>query len=82
MRSLGRNTGKALALCGGKSGREVDKVREAASPSRRRSAARPILSRLSWCWSAASGTFVSPWIRTDPRGCEEKWYPGQDYHIM
>ena len=56
---------KALALCGSKSGREVDKVGSAALPSKRRSAARLILSRPSWYWSAASG-MPSLWIRT---GC-------------
>ena len=53
---------KALALCGSKSGREVDKVRECGFTVK---TARLILSRPSWYWSAASG-MPSLWIRT---GC-------------
>ena len=52
---FGEEYRKALTLCGSKSGREVDKVKEcgftvAPGPS----AAPPILRRRSWCWCAAS----------------------------
>ena len=46
----------ALALCGSKSGREVDKVKECGFTVK----APPILRRRSWYWCAASA-LSSPW---------------------
>ena len=53
----------------------------AALPSKRRSAARLILSRPSWY--VCRKRYAQP-MDPDrmPEDVKEKWYPGQDYHIL
>lgn len=51
---FGEEQRKALTLCGSKSGREVDKVKECGFTVAQAECGAPILRRRSWCWSAAS----------------------------
>ena len=47
---------RELALCGSRSGRELDKIRECGFTVAAAEGVRPILRRLSWSSSAASST--------------------------
>ncbi len=74
---------KALALCGSKSGREVDKVRECGFTVKTAECGAPYFEAVpSWYWSGR--TAVAQPMDPDrmPEDVKEKWYPGQDYHIL
>lgn len=61
---------KALTLCGSKSGREVDKVKECGfTVAQAECLGPPILRRRSWCWSAASA-MPRRWTPGHPPGCQ------------
>ena len=61
---LGEESRKALQLCGSKSGRDTDKIKECGNTQ---TAAPPTSRRPSWCWYAANGS-SSLWPRrTSPR---------------
>ena len=51
---FGEEQRKALTLCGSKSGREVDKVKECGFTVAQAECGAPYFERRSWCWSAAS----------------------------
>ena len=51
---FGEEQRKALTLCGSKSGREVDKVKECGFTVAQAECGAPYFEERSWCWSAAS----------------------------
>lgn len=66
---FGEEQRKALTLCGSKSGREVDKVKECGFTVAQAECGAPILRRRSWCWSAASA-MPRRWTPRPPPGCQ------------
>lgn len=67
---FGEEYRKALALCGSKSGRDVDKVKECGFTVAGRRAARPTLRRPGWCWCVKRRTGRT-WTR--PTSWTESW---------
>lgn len=79
---FGEKYRKALALCGGKSGREVDKVRECGFTVKTAECGAPYFEQAQLVLVCRK-RYVQP-MDPDriPEDVKEKWYPGQDYHIM
>ena len=73
---------KALALCGSKSGREVDKVRECGFTVKTAECGAPYFEQAQLVLVCRK-RYAQP-MDPDrmPEDVKEKWYPGQDYHIL
>lgn len=73
---------KELALCGAKSGREVDKVKECGFTVARTQDGAPFFeqARLVLVCRKRYAQEMDP--AAMPQDVKEKWYPGQDYHTM
>ena len=73
---------KVTALCGSKSGREVDKVKECGFTVAQAECGAPYFEEAELVLVCRK-RYVQP-MDPDriPEDVKEKWYPGQDYHIM
>ncbi|MGI5963626.1 MAG: flavin reductase [Lawsonibacter sp.] len=73
---------KALALCGSKSGREVDKVEACGFTVQTASCGAPYFEQAELVLVCRK-RFVQPMDpKQIPQEIKEKWYPQEDYHIM
>ena len=79
---FGEEQRKALTLCGSKSGREVDKVRECGFPVKTAECGAPYFEQAQLVLVCRK-RYAQP-MDPDrmPEDVKEKWYPGQDYHIL
>ena len=73
---------KALSLCGSKSGRDVDKVKECGFTVRTAACGAPCFeqARLVLVCRKRFAQEMDP--ARIPQDVKEKWYPEQDYHTM
>ena len=73
---------KALSLCGSKSGRDVDKVKECGFTVRTAACGAPYFeqARLVLVCRKRFAQEMDPALI--PQDVKEKWYPEQDYHTM
>ena len=73
---------KALSLCGSKSGREIDKVKECGFTVKTASCGAPYFEEASLVLVCRK-RFVQPMDpRLIPDDVKERWYPQKDYHTM
>ncbi len=73
---------KALSLCGSKSGREVDKIKECGFTVRTAACGAPYFEQARLVLVCRK-RFVQPMDpQRMPEEIKEKWYPGKDYHTM
>ena len=79
---FGEEHRKALALCGSKSGREVDKVKECGFTTKTAGCGAPYFEEADLVLVCRK-RFVQPMDPDNmPEEVKEKWYPKKDYHIM
>lgn len=73
---------KALALCGSKSGRDVDKVNECGFTVEEARCGAPYFQQADLVLVCRK-RFVQPLDPDNmPQDVKERWYPERDYHIM
>lgn len=73
---------KALSLCGSKSGRDVDKIKECGFTVRTAACGAPYFEQARLVLVCRK-RFVQEMDPTRiPQDVKEKWYPQQDYHTM
>ena len=79
---FGEEYRQALALCGDKSGREVDKIKECGFTVKTAECGAPYFEQAELVMVCRK-QYIHP-MDPDrmPEDVKEKWYPGQDYHIM
>ena len=79
---FGEEHRKALALCGAKSGRDVDKVKECGFTTKTAGCGAPYFEEADLVLVCRK-RFVQP-LDPDcmPEDVKEKWYPQKDYHVM
>ena len=79
---FGEEYRKALALCGAKSGREVDKVKECGFTVETSPEGAPYFEQADLVLVCRK-RFVQPMDPANmPEDAKEKWYPNKDYHVM
>lgn len=79
---FGEEHRKALALCGAKSGREVDKVRKCGFTVRTAACGAPYFEEADLVLVCRK-RFAQPMDPANiPADIQEKWYPEKDYHTM
>ena len=79
---FGEEYRKALALCGVKSGREVDKVKECGFTVETSPEGAPYFEQADLVLVCRK-RFVQAMDPTNmPEDAKEKWYPNKDYHVM
>lgn len=79
---FGEEYRKALSLCGSKSGREVDKVKECGFTVQAAACGAPYFEQAELvlvCRKRFAQTMDPANI---PEDIKEKWYPNRDYHTM
>ena len=79
---FGEEYRKALALCGSKSGRDIDKVKECGFTVRAAACGAPYFEQAELvlvCRKRFAQDMNPACIAADVK---EKWYPEQDYHTM
>ena len=79
---FGEEYRKALALCGSKSGRDIDKVKECGFTVRAAACGAPYFEQAELvlvCRKRFAQDMDPACIAADVK---EKWYPEQDYHTM
>lgn len=79
---FGEEYRKALSLCGAKSGREVDKVKECGFTVEASPEGAPYFEQADLVLVCRK-RFVQPMDPANmPEDAKEKWYPNKDYHVM
>ena len=79
---FGEEYRKALSLCGSKSGRDVDKVKECGFTVQAAECGAPYFDQAELVLVCRK-RFVQPMDPANiPQDVKEKWYPQQDYHTM
>lgn len=79
---FGEEYRKALSLCGSKSGRDVDKVKECGFTVQTAECGAPYFDQAELVLVCRK-RFAQPMDPANiPQDVKEKWYPQQDYHTM
>lgn len=79
---FGEEYRKALSLCGSKSGRDVDKVKECGFTVAASEEGAPYFEQADLVLVCRK-RFVQPMDPANmPEDMKEKWYPNKDYHVM
>ena len=79
---FGEEQRKALTLCGSKSGREVDKVKECGFTVAQAECGAPYFEEAELVLVCRK-RYAQPMDPANlPQDVKEKWYPQQDYHTM
>jgi len=79
---FGEEYRKALQLCGSRSGRDVDKVKECGFTVKAAECGAPYFEEAELVLVCRK-RFVQPLEAANmPQDVKEKWYPEKDYHIM
>ena len=79
---FGEEYRKALSLCGSKSGRDVDKVKECGFTVQAAECGAPYFDQAELVLVCRK-RFAQPMDPANiPQDVKEKWYPQQDYHTM
>ena len=79
---FGEEYRKALSLCGSKSGRDVDKVKECGFTVQVAECGAPYFDQAELVLVCRK-RFAQPMDPANiPQDVKEKWYPQQDYHTM
>lgn len=79
---FGEDWRRKLALCGSKSGRDIDKVKECGFTVRPATCGAPYFEEADLVLVCRK-RFVQPMDPNNmPQEVKEKWYPIQDYHVM
>ena len=73
---------KALSLCGAKSGRDVDKVKECGFTVRTAHCGAPYFEQARLVLVCRKRFVQEMDPNCIPQDVKEKWYPQQDYHTM
>ena len=73
---------KALALCGSKSGRDVDKIKECGFTVRTADCGAPYFEQARLVLVCRKRFVQEMDPDRIPQDVKEKWYPDQDYHTM
>ena len=73
---------KALSLCGSKSGREVDKVKECGFTVRTAACGAPYFEQARLVLVCRKRFVQEMDPACIPQDVKEKWYPEKDYHTM
>ena len=73
---------KALSLCGSKSGREVDKVKECGFTVKTADCGAPYFEEASLVLVCRKRFAQEMDPNLMPDDVKEKWYPEKDYHTM
>lgn len=79
---FGEEYRKALSLCGSKSGREVDKVKECGFTVRAAACGAPYFEQAELVLVCRKRFAQDMDPANIPEDIKEKWYPNQDYHTM
>ena len=79
---FGEEYRKALALCGAKSGREVDKVKECGFTVETSPEGAPYFEQADLVLVCRKRFVQAMDSANMPEDAKEKWYPQQDYHTM
>lgn len=79
---FGEEYRKALSLCGSKSGRDVDKVKQCGFTVKTADCGAPYFAEAELVLVCRK-RFAQPMDPDNiPREIKDKWYPGKDYHTM
>ena len=73
---------KALSLCGSKSGREIDKVKECGFTEKTASCGAPYFEEAQLVLVCRKRFAQAMDPSNIPQEIKEKWYPQKDYHTM
>ena len=73
---------KALSLCGSKSGREIDKVKECGFTVKTASCGAPYFEEAQLVLVCRKRFAQAMDPNNIPQEIKEKWYPQKDYHTM
>lgn len=73
---------KALSLCGSKSGREIDKVKECGFTVKTASCGAPYFEEAQLVLVCRKRFAQAMDPSNIPQEIKEKWYPQKDYHIL
>ncbi len=73
---------KALSLCGSKSGREIDKVKECGFTVKTAACGAPYFEEAQLVLVCRKRFAQAMDPNNIPQEIKEKWYPQQDYHTM
>lgn len=73
---------KALSLCGSKSGREIDKVKECGFTVKTASCGAPYFEEAELVLVCRKRFAQAMDPSNIPQEIKEKWYPQKDYHIL
>lgn len=73
---------KALSLCGSKSGRDVDKIKECGFTVRTAACGAPYFEQARLVLVCRKRFVQEMDPARIPQDVKEKWYPQQDYHAM
>ena len=79
---FGEEWRKALSLCGSKSGREVDKVKECGFTVKTADCGAPYFEEASLVLVCRKRFAQEMDPNLMPDAVKEKWYPEKDYHTM
>jgi len=79
---FGEEWRKALALCGSKSGRDVDKVKECGFTVKTAACGAPYFEEADLVLVCRKRCAQAMDPANIPQDVKEKWYPDQDYHTM
>lgn len=79
---FGEEHRKALALCGAKSGREVDKVKECGFTVTTAGCGAPYFEQAELVLVCRKRFVQAMDPANLPQDVKEKWYPEKDYHVM
>ena len=79
---FGEEYRKALALCGAKSGREVDKVKECGFTVEASPEGAPYFEQADLVLVCRKRFVQAMDPANMPEDAKEKWYPNKDYHVM
>ena len=79
---FGEEYRKALALCGAKSGREVDKVKECGFTVETSPEGAPYFAQADLVLVCRKRFVQAMDSANMPEDAKEKWYPNKDYHVM
>lgn len=79
---FGEEQRQALALCGSKSGREIDKVKECGFTVKAAACGAPYFEQAELVLVCRKRFVQAMEPENIPDDVKEKWYPNQDYHTM
>lgn len=79
---FGEEWRKALSLCGSKSGRDVDKVKECGFTVKTAACGAPYFEQADLVLVCRKRFAQEMDPANIPQDVKEKWYPNQDYHTM